>query len=62
MSTQLTLSACLSALAMALFALAGGSVAAEDGGFGLTQLGMMASACTPPSLAELLPVLQPGLQ
>jgi len=62
MSTQLTVSACFSVLAMVLFTLAGGAVAVEEGGGVLSQLGMMASACTPSSFAELLPVLQPGLQ
>lgn len=62
MSRQLTLSATVSVMAMLAFAMLGSAAAAPgEDGF-LAPLGVNVSACTPASLMELLPSLQPAIQ
>jgi hypothetical protein len=61
MSKQLIMSATISVTAMLAFILAGGPAMASDTGLGMTPLHMMIAACAPPSVNELMPVIQPGL-
>ena len=58
MSRQLKLSATLSVLAMALFALAGGSMAGEPLGLVLPHVSASAAMPALPALGDLLPTLQ----
>lgn len=61
MSKQLILSATFSVSAMLAFILAGGPAFAGESGLSMAPLQLAISACAPPSVSELLPVIQPGL-
>jgi len=59
MSKQLTMSAAVSVMAMAVFALLGTDLISVNGGFSvLPQLGYSAEAASLPDLGSLLPALQ----
>lgn len=58
MSKQLTMSAAVSVLAMAVFALLGTDLLGAAGGFSLPHVGISAEAVALPDLGSLLPALQ----
>lgn len=58
MSKQLTMSAAVSVLAMAVFALLGTDLLGTTAGFSLPHIGMSAEAAALPDLGSLLPALQ----
>lgn len=61
MSKQLILSATFSVSAMLAFILAGGPAMASEAGWSFAPLHMAIAACSPASVNELMPVIQPGL-
>jgi hypothetical protein len=61
MSKQLILSAGFSVSAMLAFIVAGGPALASETDLAGGPLKLAVNACTPPSMNELLPVIQPGL-